>query len=62
MAFVSSEILAKGNTMKNNVKILLAAWGHNCARKDTLDLAKGTTPKMDVNLEVYVLTSINQRA
>ena len=58
MDFVSSEILAKGNTMKNNVKILLAAGGQNCARKDTLDPAKGITPKRDVNLEVYVLTSI----
>ena len=54
MAFVSSEILAKGNTMKNNVKILLAAWGQNCARKDTLDPAKGTTPKRDVSLEEYI--------
>ena len=44
----------KGNMMKNNVKILPAAWGQTCARKDTLDPAKGTTPKRDVSLEVYI--------
>ena len=62
MAFVSSGVLAKGNTMKNNVKILLAAWGQNCARKDTLDPAKGITPKRDVNLETFVLTSIKKES